>query len=390
MSRHLPDFTDDLITLIQSLYGEDPIPLHRPIFEGNERKYLDECIDSNFVSSAGEKVAEFELSCAKFVNAKFGVATVNGTSALHTALNVSGVKPDDEVITQALTFVATCNAIKYCGARPVFVDVDTDTIGLSPFALEKWLSKNAVKRGGISLNRNTGARLAACIPMHTFGLPLRVAEVVEVCHSYGIPVIEDAAESLGSFIGKKHTGLFGDLATLSFNGNKVITTGGGGMILTDSEELAARAKHLTTTAKVQHKYEFVHDEIGYNYRMPNLNASLGCAQIEYLNEMLTAKSKIADDYRSFCNGRGIKFVDGIDGTTPNYWLNALILNSRKERDAFLLYLNNAQVMSRPIWRLMSKLPMYKDCENDGLVNSTWLEDRVVNIPSSVPESSIVR
>ena len=385
MTKSAPPFADQLIELVRGIHGTGFIPLHRPIFEGKERQYLIDCIDSNFVSSVGEKVKEFESLCTIFVNVKHGVASVNGTAALHTALMVSGVKEGDEVITQALTFVATCNAISYCGARPVFIDVDRDTMGLSPYALEKWLSRNAVRRNGVTYNRKSGARLSACVPMHTFGFPMRVSEVADICDNYGLAMIEDAAESLGSFVGTRHTGTFGDLATLSFNGNKVITTGGGGMILSNSEELANRSLHLMTTAKVQHPYEFVHDEIGYNYRLPNLNAALGCAQIEYLPSMLKSKSEIADTYREFFSYHGIEFMDGIDGTTPNYWLNAIVLSSKEERDSFLQHLNNAQVMSRPIWRLMSKLAMFKDCERDMLENASWLEDRVVNIPSSVPD-----
>ena len=388
MTSILPNQTDNLIGLIRDIYGDGFIPLHRPVFEGNERKYLVECVDSNFVSSVGENVKKFEQMTANFTGTTHGVATVNGTSALHMALLVCGVIAGDEVISQALTFAATCNAITYCGASPVFIDVDRDTLGLSPKALEKWLSKNAELKDGQTFNRKTGARISACVPMHTFGFPLRITEIVEICEAFGITVIEDAAESLGSYSGDRHTGTFGKLATLSFNGNKVITTGGGGMILTSNDELAKKALHLTTTAKVPHPYEFVHDEVGYNYRLPNLNAALGCAQMENLNAMLDVKADIAAIYRAFCLKHGFQFVNGIENARPNYWLNAIILNSITERNAFLEYLNEQQVMSRPIWRLMNRLEMFKKCQTDDLENSRWLEDRVVNIPSSVPEGML--
>lgn len=379
-----------LFDLAREIYGVGPVPLHRPAFEGKERSYLLECIDSNFVSSVGARVSEFEECVAAYAGSQFGVATVNGTAALHASLIVAGVGRGDEVISQALTFIATCNAINYVGAAPVLIDVDKDTMGMSPDALRLWLEANARQDGGRVVNRNTGARIAACVPMHTFGLPLRIGEIAQICDEFGIPLIEDAAESLGSYVGSRHTGTFGQLATLSFNGNKVITTGGGGMILTDDEELARRAKHLTTTAKVPDPWEFFHDEVGYNYRLPNLNAALGCAQMEKLPTMLAIKAEVADRYRQFCAANGLQFVDAPAGTTPNYWLNAIILEDRNARDTFLAASNSAGVMTRPIWRLMNELPMYRDCQNDGLQNSRWLADRVVNLPSSVPESEFHR
>ena len=390
MSFDLPHQTDALIGLVRDMYGGGFIPLHRPIFEGNERQYLVDCIDTNFVSSVGERVKEFEAHCTNFTGIEQSIATVNGTAALHMALMVSGVQAGDEVITQALTFVATCNAISYCGASPVFIDVDRDTMGLSPNALARWLSKNVELRDGLAYNIKTGARLTACVPMHTFGHPLRIAEVVEICSAYGIMVIEDAAESLGSFVGERHTGSFGKIATLSFNGNKIITTGGGGMILTNDELIAKRAMHLTTTAKVPHPYEFQHDEVGYNYRLPNLNAALGCAQMEKLPAILESKAKISNEYRIFCMKHGLHFVDSIDGMRSNYWLNAIIFKSKAERDSFLKYTNKKQVMTRPIWRLMNRLIMFKMCETDSLENARWLEERVVNIPSSVPNVALER
>lgn len=370
------------------IFGNDFIPLHRPVFEGNERQYLIDCIDSNFVSSVGAKVTELEEKVADFTGSKYAVATVNGTAALHVAIELAGVKPGDEVISQALTFIATCNAISYAGAKPLFIDVDVDTMGLSPVALKLFLEQNAEKRVKGTFNKISGKKISACVPMHTFGFPCRIAEIAEICADWDIALIEDAAESLGSYVGSRHTGTFASMATLSFNGNKVITTGGGGMIITDNSELAQRAKYITTTAKVPHPYKFVHDEIGYNYRMPNLNASLGCAQMERLDDFLTIKAKLADQWSTFFNERDIIFFKAIDGNKANHWLNAIILNSREDRDEFLKVTNDNNVMTRPIWTLMSKLPMFKDCQADGLKNSLWLEDRLVNIPSSVPDGAL--
>ena len=390
MSTYSRAKADSLIALVREQFGSEFIPLHRPVFEGAEKDYLVACINSNFVSSVGERVTEFEQQIAAFTGSKFAIATVNGTAALHIALKLAGVNRGDEVLSQALTFVATCNALSYAGAQPVFVDVDRDTLGMSPDAVRSWLQANAEIRNGQAWNRHTGARLAACIPMHTFGLPCRIAEIVAVCNEWNIPVVEDTAESLGSYVGERHTGTFGKLATFSFNGNKIITTGGGGMIVTDDEALAKRAKHLTTTAKVPHPYEFVHDEIGYNYRMPNLNAALGCAQMEKLPIMLEIKAEIAERYRAFCEQNDIHYVSAPTGTRPNYWLNAIVLDSREDRDAFLEYTNAQGVMTRPVWRLMNSLEMFKHCQHDGLQNSRWLEERVVNLPSSVPEKEFWR
>lgn len=384
------DTTDSFIALVRETFGEGFIPLHRPVFEGNEKQYLVDCIDSNFVSSVGARVTEFEERIAAFCGSKFAIATVNGTAALHAALILAGVEPGDEVLSQALTFIATCNAISYIGAIPVFIDVDEDTMGMSPTSLRRWLEANSRIEQGRAVNIKTGARIAACVPMHTFGFPVRIAEVAAVCEEFGIELVEDAAESLGSYVGERHTGTFGKLATYSFNGNKVITTGGGGMIVTDDPDLAKRAKHLTTTAKIPHPYEFVHDEVGYNYRLPNLNAALGCAQMEKLSAMLAIKAEIAARYRAFCAGHGLHFVDARDGTQPNWWLNAVILNNREERDAFLAYTNERQTMTRPVWRLMSEMDMFASCQNDGLEISRWLSDRIVNLPSSVPESEFHR
>ena len=376
------------LALSREIFGSDFIPLHRPVFEGNERQYLINCIDSNFVSSVGAKVTEFEEKVAKFTGAKYAVATVNGTAALHVAIELAGVKPGDEIISQAVTFIATCNAISYAGAEPLFVDVDVDTMGLSPVALKRFLEENAEKRTSGTFNKTSGKKISACIPMHTFGFPCRIAEIAEICADWDIALIEDAAESLGSYVGSCHTGTFASMATLSFNGNKVITTGGGGMIITNDSELAKRAKYITTTAKVPHPYEFVHDQIGYNYRMPNLNAALGCAQMERLEEFLTIKVQLADQWDAFFSKRGADFVKAIEGNKANHWLNTIILDSREDRDKFLKMTNDNDVMTRPIWTLMSKLPMFKDCQTDGLENSIWLEDRVVNIPSSIPDGAL--
>ena len=381
---------EQLVTAIRQVFGEGDIPLHRPVFEANERKYVLECIDSNFVSSVGARVTELERRLSDFTGAACGVATVNGTAALHSALKLVGVKRGDEVLTQALTFVATCNAIDYQGARPVFIDVDEDTLGMSPVALKRWLKANTLYTVHGPINRLTGARIAACLPMHTFGLPCRITDIADICQQFAIPLVEDAAESLGSFVNGKHTGTFGQVSTISFNGNKIITTGGGGMILTNDVELAASAKHLTTTAKVQHAWEFEHDQVGFNYRMPNLNAALGCAQMDVLPEILCIKAEVAEYYRVFCRSNGLKFIEPIDGAVANFWLNAVCLHDKAERDEFLQYTNERGVMTRPIWRLMSELCPFSECQHDGLQTSRWLADRVVNLPSSVPESESYR
>jgi len=376
------------IDLSRSIYGDDFIPLHRPVFEGNERQYLIDCIDSNFVSSVGAKVTEFEQKIADFTGSKYAVATVNGTSALHVSLNLAGVKQDDEVITQSLTFIATCNAISYTGAKPIFIDVDKDSMGMSANALKLFLENHTKKINNQVINNKTGKVIKACVPMHTFGFPCRVDEIAEICNAWGITLIEDIAESLGSYVNNTHTGKFGSMATLSFNGNKLITTGGGGMLITDDYDLAKQAKHITTTSKVPHPYEFVHDQIGYNYRMPNLNAALGCAQMERLDEFLSEKAKVSEKWEIFFKEQGVEFVRSKKPNRENNWLNTIILNSKSDRDSFLKFTNKNGVMTRPIWTLMSKLDMFKNCQTDNLTNSLWLEERVVNIPSSVPDRSL--
>lgn len=364
--------------------NQDFIPLHEPRFEGNERKYVLDAIDSTFVSSVGEYVNEFERSMAEIVGTKYAVAIVNGTSALHISLILSDVKANDDVLTQSLTFIATANAISYIGAKPVFIDVDLDTLGMSPEKLETFLNSFAELRAdGFTYNKLSGRRIKACVPMHTFGLPARIDDLVEICNKWNITVVEDSAESIGSYYKGKHTGSFGLLGTFSFNGNKTITCGGGGAVVTNDANIAKMAKHLTTQAKVPHKWEFAHDFIGYNYRMPNLNAALMCAQLEQLSSFVSKKRKLASDYSAFFQSIGIPFVSEIEGAQSNYWLNAILLNDRVERDQFLQYVNDNGVMSRPAWTLMSKLPMFIHCQSDGLENSHWLEDRIVNIPSSV-------
>lgn len=376
----------EFINLARKIYGDGFIPLHRPIFGGNERKYLIECIDSNFVSSVGKRVDEFEEKIAEYTGSQYAVAVVNGTSALHVALKLAGVNNGDEVISQALTFIATCNAISYTGSNPVFVDVDLDTMGMSPKSLKSFLEKNCILKNGNTYNKISGKKISACVPMHTFGFPCRIIEISKICSEWGIKLIEDAAESLGSFVNKTHTGRFGLLGTFSFNGNKVITTGGGGMIITDNKDIAQKAKHITTTSKIPHPYKFVHDEVGFNYRMPNLNAALGCAQLERIEESLSLKKDVASIWASFFDAQKINFVTNkIEGASANHWLNVIILSSKKERDEFLEYTNSHDVMTRPIWELMTNLEMFKHCQHDGLKNSKWLSERIVNIPSSAPD-----
>ncbi|WFP48596.1 LegC family aminotransferase [Methylomonas sp. EFPC3] len=373
-----------LVGFVREIYQTDAfIPLHEPRFAGNEKRYLNDVIDSTFVSSVGPYVSEFERKIAEYCGAKHAVATVNGSAALHIALLLTGVEPGDEVVTQAVTFIATCNAIHYCGAEPVFVDVDSATLGLSPAALAAFLAQHGERRDDGVYNKTSGKRIAACLPMHTFGHPCDMAGLLKVCGDYGIAVVEDAAEALGSRLGDRHCGTFGKLGVLSFNGNKIITTGGGGMILTDDDELARQAKHLTTTAKLAHAWKFEHDRIGYNYRMPNLNAALGLAQLEQLPEFVAAKRELARRYLDWAVDNAVKIFAEPADAESNYWLNALLLNDLTERDACLEYTNNHGVMTRPLWELMSDLPMYRHCQTDGLENSRRLAERLVNVPSSV-------
>jgi perosamine synthetase len=375
---------EDVINFIHNTYQTKGfIPLHEPRFVGNEKKYLNECIDSTFVSSIGKFVSEFEEKIADYVGTKFAIATSNGTSALHIALLLANVQANDEVITQPLTFVATCNAISYCGARPVFVDVDRETMGLSPKALQIFLETNTTIQNNQCINNVTGKVIKACVPMHTFGHSCKIDEIKNICDQYRICLIEDCAESLGSFYKDKHTGTFGQIGVMSFNGNKIITAGGGGCIVTNDEVLARKAKHLTTTAKVPHKWEYTHDMIGYNYRMPNLNAALLVAQLENLESFLLKKRELAQAYTNFFNGTIYSFVKEPKDSQSNYWLNAIILKDIQQRNLFLDETNSKDIMTRPIWTSMNKLTMFKEAQCGELTNSDWLEQRVVNIPSSV-------
>jgi perosamine synthetase len=375
----------DIITFIKELYkNENPVPLHAPKFFGNEKKYLVECIDTTYVSYVGPFVTKFEELTRDFTKSKFAVAIANGTLALHTALILSGVKQNDEVLTQALTFVATANAVSYTGARCVFIDSEKETIGMSPEKLEDFLKKNClIKKDGYTYNKNTNNRISVCIPMHVFGHPVRIDKIKQICDKYNIILIEDSAESIGSYYKGKHTGTYGKIGILSYNGNKTITTGGGGMIITDDDAIAKRAVHITKTAKVPHQWEFIHDEVGYNYRLSNLNAAVGCAQMEKLEEILKNKRELAGIYKTFFDAKGIEFVAEPDNCVSNYWLNAIILKNKKERDRFLEDTNKNGVSTRPVWRLMNKLAMYKNCESTDLETAEWLADRIVNLPSGL-------
>ena len=371
---------------VRDIYDTDQfIPLHEPRFIGNEKKYVLDTIESTFVSSVGAFVTDFEEKIQTFTSSKRAVATVNGTAALHVALLMAGVQREDIVITQALTFVATCNALSYIGAEPLFVDVSLKTLGLCPKALDEYLEEHAfIDDLGVCRHKNCNKRISAVVPMHTFGHPVELDELLAVSKKWHLILVEDAAESLGSYYKNQHTGTLGLVSALSFNGNKVITTGGGGMVLCQEEALGAKTKHITTTAKIPHPYEFYHDENGFNYRMPNLNAALGCAQMENLTDFLEKKRQLARQYQEFFKDADTTFVIEPENCRSNYWLNAIICADKTHRDNVLEGTNKGQVMTRPIWTLMTKLPMYKNALQDHLSNSKWLEERVVNIPSSVP------
>jgi len=429
-----------VIDFIRSLYpNRETIPLHEPFFGGNEKKYVLDCIESTFVSSVGKYVDRFEEMIKDFTGAKYAIATVNGTSALHIALKLAGVQQGDLVITQPLTFIATCNAITYCGAEPIFVDIDPETLGMSPVSLEHWLSTNTIiqddacylkevqestnlhklsqiqestnlhKLSQIQESTNLHKlsqieklqgsfesssckfvkirglkKIAACVPMHTFGHPCKIDQIIEICNRYHIPVVEDAAESIGSYYKGKHTGTFGKLGILSFNGNKTITTGGGGMILTDDDQLGPLAKHLTTTAKKPHPWKFEHDMIGYNYRLPNINAALGCAQMEMLPEILKNKRETAQIYQDYFKTiADIEFITEPKECISNYWLNAILLKNIEERDTFLEQANTQKVMCRPAWILMNKLNMFSHCIKTEIPISSEIEKCLVNLPSNI-------
>ena len=374
-----------LIEFIRDKYQtNDFIPLHAPTFMGNEKAYVLETIESTFVSSVGAYVDLFEKKIEEFTGCAKAVATVNGTSALHTALYLSGVQSNDLVITQALTFVATCNAIHHMGAEPVFVDISKQSLGMSPSALEAWLYENAVthESGFGCVEKRTGRRIQAVVPMHTFGHPVELDELQQVCSTWGIALIEDAAESLGSYYKGHHTGTIAPFSALSFNGNKIITTGGGGMVLCKTVETGLHAKHVTTTAKRPHPFEFYHDEPGFNYRLPNLNAALGCAQIEMLEKFLVQKRSLAESYEEFFRKSEYQFIKEPKYAKSNYWLNAVLCDDIESRNELLRFTNNSGVMTRPVWTLMHRLPTYQHCMRGCLTNSEWAEARLVNLPSS--------
>jgi len=375
-----------IINFIKSIYNRKKfIPLHEPRFLGNEKKYLDECIESTFVSTVGKFVDIVEKKIAKYVGEKYVVATCNGTSALHVSMILAGVQKDDEVITQPINFVACCNAISYCNAKPIFIDVEKDTMGLCPSALKSFLVNNTVVNNQKCINKKTGKVIKACVPMHTYGHPCRIDKIKEICDEHCIFLIEDAAESIGSFYKNQHLGTFGQLGIISFNGNKIITSGGGGCIVTSNESFAKKAKHLTTTAKVFHKWEYNHDTVGYNYRMPNLNAALLVGQIEKLNDFILNKRNLASKYETFFKGTEYEFFKEPKNSKSNYWLNSIILKNKTQRDQFLEETNSNGIMTRPIWTLMNKLPMFRNAQYHDLKNSVWLDKRVVNIPSSITD-----
>ncbi|WP_298247488.1 LegC family aminotransferase [uncultured Christiangramia sp.] len=372
------------ISFIQDTFKtREFIPLHQPSFSGNEKKYVLDTIDSTYVSSVGAYVNQFEEMIAEISETRHAVAVVNGTSGIEVALRLVGVESGNEVLTQALTFVATANAIAYNGATPVFLDVDMDTMGLSPQSVENFLNEFGELRNNGCFNKKTGKRITACLPMHTFGFPVHLDELLKVCTKWKIPLVEDAAESLGSKYKGKATGSFGEAGVFSFNGNKIVTSGGGGALVTNNSKLGISAKHLTTTAKKPHSYEYDHDELGYNYRMPNLNAALACAQLENLDLFLNKKRSLAKKYEEFFKQSSLKFRTELPETKANYWLMCVELENLEERNEFLIETNKQNVMTRPIWKLMFNLPMYSDCYRDDQVNARFLEDRIINIPSSV-------
>jgi perosamine synthetase len=375
----------DIVRAIRSVVGEGPQALHEPRFKGNEWCYLKECLDSTFVSSVGKFVDRFEDDLANFTGAKRAVSVVNGTAALHVALRLAGVEDGDEVLLPALTFIATANAVAYCNAKPNFVDSEERSLGMDAVALRDYLSRTTYISGNQCINRNTGRVIRALVPMHTFGHPVDIEALLAVAHDFHLQLIEDAAESLGSSVGGRHTGTFGLMGTLSFNGNKTITTGGGGAILTNDVALAKRAKHITTTAKLPHRWNFVHDEVGYNYRMPNLNAALGCAQLEQLPGFLRNKRQLYEQYQAaFASVSGLRLVGEPQGCSSNYWLQTILLDEPAacQHDAILSATNDAGLMTRPVWALMNSLPMYASAPRAPLPVAESLECRVINLPSS--------
>lgn len=383
---NLPEKYENLLGSIREVFGEGFIPLHAPVFNGNEKKYLAECIDTTFVSSVGAFVDRFEQMMAEIAGTKYAIATMNGTAALHLALILADVGENDEVITQPLTFVATCNAISYQKAHSVFVDVDKETLGLSPKALKDFLEKNAFIKNNQCINKNTGRVIKAVVPMHTFGISAAIDEIKAICTDWNLILIEDAAEALGSRYKEKALGSYGDIAAFSFNGNKIVTSGGGGCVVTNDEKIAKRAKHLSTTAKLPHAWQFFHDEVGYNYRLPNVNAALACAQLEQLPIFLEKKRQLASFYADICEKNDIPFISNPKGSESNFWLNAILVEDFSVRETLLTEANKRGIMMRPVWELMSDLPAFSKCQNDGCETAKWLQERLVNIPSSVISS----
>jgi perosamine synthetase len=381
-------FTDAFIAAVERAVERDAgarVGLHEPHFGGNEWTYVKECIDTGWVSSVGSYVDRFEKQLAEFTGVRHAVAVVNGTAALHLCLVLAGVRAGDEVLVPTLTFIATANAVSYCGARPHFIDSNLGNLGVDPARLGDYLREVAEMRNGVCHNRRTGARIAAILPMHVFGLPVDMDAVAAACAPWGIMVVEDAAESLGSYYKGRHTGHSGAIAALSFNGNKVVTTGGGGAIVTNDDALAKRAKHLSTTARVAHQWSFIHDEVGYNYRMPNLNAALGCAQLEQLPGFLQRKRQLAARYQDvFAGIEGVRVLADPPWGQSNFWLNAVLLEGAhaSRRDELLAATNAAGLMTRPVWTLMHKLPMYAACPRMDLGVAEDIEGRLINLPSS--------
>ncbi len=381
----------EIVTLLKSILnkGERTIPLHEPLFAGKEWDYVKNCLDTGWVSSVGQYVDEFEDRITQYTGASHAVCTVNGTAALHICLKLAGVGPNDEVILPAFTFVATANAVSYCGAVPHFIDNDCETLGPDPEKLEDYLRETAEVKDGICYSRKSGYPIRAAVIMHTFGHPADIDPLIDICMKYRIVMIEDAAESLGSFYKGRHTGTFGKVSALSFNGNKIVTTGGGGAILTNDRELARMAKHITTTAKQAHPWAFLHDQVAYNYRMPNINAALGCAQMESLDEFLRLKRSLADRYReAFRPVKGITFFQEAEYARSNYWLNTLILAEEHTelRDVVLAEAIKEGISTRPPWTMMNHLEMYKGCPQMDLSSAESLVRRLINIPSSAKEA----
>ncbi len=373
-----------IINFIKELYPQSSfIPLHAPVFIGNEKKYLSDCIDSTYVSYVGEYVSKAENKLSEVTGSKYVVTTASGTSALHIALLVAGVKANTEVITTPLTFVGTCNAILHCNACPVFIDIERSSLGLDPAKLDEFLKRKTVYRNNNLYNRITGRQIKAILPVHVFGHPAKIKEIVKIADQYNLPVIEDAAEAIGSLYNSKHCGTFGKAGILSFNGNKVVTAGGGGAILTDDEKFAEKAKHIISTAKIPHKYYFFHDELGYNYRMPALNAAVLLAQLENLEKFIYEKREIAKKYKEFFAKLNIEYLEEPINARSNYWLNTILLKNEQERDAFLEYSHQNQVQTRAIWNLMPTLPYINDYYSEDISTAINIQKRGVNLPSGV-------